>query len=152
VAEIKRLAIFSELSVMTAPPGPLQTRLELAALATAPGAVRRHVRSVARGWGLADLAGTAELLASEIVTNAVQASALVRTEGPPVIRVRITSDGVSMVVHVWDACPQMPVARQADIDDNGGRGLMLVQELSKDWGSYPKAGGKVVWVLVCGDA
>jgi anti-sigma regulatory factor (Ser/Thr protein kinase) len=152
VAEIKRLAIFSELSVMTAPPGPLQTRLELAALATAPGVVRGHVRSVAMEWGLADLADTAELLASGIVTNAVQASARVRTAGPAVIRVRIASDGASIAVHVWDACPQMPKARQAAIDEDGGRGLMLVEALGKDWGSYRKAEGKVVWVLVCGDA
>jgi anti-sigma regulatory factor (Ser/Thr protein kinase) len=128
---------------------PLQTHLELAALPTAPGVVRGHVRSVTREWGLADLGATAELLASEITTNAVQASARVRTAGPAVIRVWITSDGASMVIHVWDACPEMPVAQQAALNDDGGRGLMLVRELSKDWGVYRKAeGGKVVWVLL----
>jgi anti-sigma regulatory factor (Ser/Thr protein kinase) len=136
-------------SVMTARPAwPLQTRLELAALPTAPGVVRGHVRSVAREWGLADLGDTAELLASEIVTNAVQASARLRTAGPAVIWVWIISDRVSMVIHVWDASPQMPVAQQAGLDDDGGRGLMLVRELSKDWGTYRKAGGKVVWVMI----
>jgi anti-sigma regulatory factor (Ser/Thr protein kinase) len=137
-------------NVMTAPPAPwpLQTRLELAALPTAPGVVRGHVCSVAREWGLADLGDTAELLASEIVTNAVQASARLRTAGPAVIWVWITSDRVSMVIHVWDASPQMPAAQQAGLDDDGGRGLMLVRELSKDWGAYRKAGGKVVWVMI----
>jgi hypothetical protein len=58
-------------SVMAPPaPWPLQTRLELAAQPTAPGVVRGHVRAVAHEWGLADLADTAELLASEIATNA----------------------------------------------------------------------------------
>jgi hypothetical protein len=54
-------------SVMTAPspPWPLQTRLELAAQPTAPGVVRGHVRAVAYEWGLAGIADTAELLASD---------------------------------------------------------------------------------------
>jgi anti-sigma regulatory factor (Ser/Thr protein kinase) len=135
---------------MQAEPGtPLQTHLELAALPTAPGVVRGHVRSVAREWGLTDLSDTAELLASEIATNAVQASERVPTAGPAIIRVWIISDGLSMVIHVWDACPEMPVAQEAALEDDGGRGLLLVRELSKDWGSYRKAeGGKVVWVLV----
>jgi hypothetical protein len=55
-------------------PWPLQTRLELAAHWTAPGVVRGHVRAVACECGLAGLADTAELLASEIATNAVLAS------------------------------------------------------------------------------
>jgi hypothetical protein len=42
----------------------------------------------------------------------------------------------------------MPAAQQAGLDDDGGRGLMLVRELSKDWGAYRKAGGKVVWVMI----
>jgi anti-sigma regulatory factor (Ser/Thr protein kinase) len=138
-------------SVMTAPPPPwpLQTRLELAALPTAPGVARGHVRSLAREWGLADLGDTAELVASEIVTNAVEASVCLRTAGPPVIRIWITSDRVSMVIHVWDASPQMPAPRQAAPGEDGGRGLMLVRELSTDWGAYRKAeGGKVVWVMI----
>jgi hypothetical protein len=48
----------------------LRTRLELAALPTAVPCARGHVRSVALEWGLTGLADTAELLASELVTNA----------------------------------------------------------------------------------
>jgi hypothetical protein len=51
-------------------PCPRRTELPLAALPTAPGVARGHVRSVAREWGLAGLADTAELLVSELVTNA----------------------------------------------------------------------------------
>jgi hypothetical protein len=58
-------------SVMTAQPAwPLQTRLPLAALPTAPGVARGHVRAVAREWGLSELSAIAELLVSELVTNA----------------------------------------------------------------------------------
>src|SRR5712691_10966220 len=49
---------------------PLQTHLPLAALPTAPACARGHVRMVAHEWGLPHLADTAELLASELMTNA----------------------------------------------------------------------------------
>jgi anti-sigma regulatory factor (Ser/Thr protein kinase) len=133
-------------------PWPLQTRLELAAQPTAPGVVRGHVRAVAREWGLADLADTAELLASEIATNSVQATQRLRTRADvvivPVIRLWVTSDGVCMVIHVWDASDEMPVLKDSAADKESGRGLMLVAALGKDWGCYRKAEGKVVWVMI----
>jgi anti-sigma regulatory factor (Ser/Thr protein kinase) len=140
-------------SVMTAPPAwPLQTRLELAAQPTAPGVVRGHVRAVAREWGLAELADTAELLASEISTNAVQASQRLGTRADlgivPVIRLWITSDGVALVIHVWDGNDEMPVRKDAGFDAEGGRGLLLVASLAKEWGTYYKADGKVVWAMI----
>ena len=51
-------------------PWPLQTHLPLGALPSAVSCARGHVRTVALEWGLPDLAETAELLASELVTNA----------------------------------------------------------------------------------
>jgi hypothetical protein len=143
-------------SVMALPvPWPLQTRLELAAQPTAPGVVRGHVRAVACEWGLAGLADTAELLASEIVTNAVQASQRLSTRADlaivPVIRLWVTSDGVSLIIHVWDASDQMPVIKGSAVDEENGRGLLLVAALGKDWGAYRKAEGKVVWVTVAAD-
>jgi hypothetical protein len=36
-------------------------------------------------------------------------------------------------------------------DEEGGRGLMLVETLSKDWGAYRKDGGKVVWAQITGE-
>ena len=138
-----------------APPAPwsLQTRLELAAWPTAPGVARGHVRAVACEWGLAGLADTAELLASELVTNAVQASQRLPVSAGqaavPVIRLRVTSDGACLVVHVWDASGQMPVLKDTAADEENGRGLMLVSTLGKDWGCYRTAeGGKAVWVLL----
>jgi anti-sigma regulatory factor (Ser/Thr protein kinase) len=141
-------------SVMAPPaPWPLQTRLELAAQPTAPGVVRGHVRAVAHEWGLADLADTAELLASEIATNAVQASQRLSTRADlalmPVIRLWITSDGAALVIHVWDGNDEMPVRQEVGADSEAGRGLMLVDALAKDWGAYRKAeGGKVVWAMI----
>jgi hypothetical protein len=54
---------------------------------------------------------------------------------------------MSVVIHVWDASDEMPTLKDVSADDEGGRGLMLVKALGKEWGAYRKAeGGKVVWV------
>jgi anti-sigma regulatory factor (Ser/Thr protein kinase) len=136
-------------------PGTLQTRLSLAALPTAPACARGHVRTVAHEWGLHHLADTAELLTSELVTNAVQASQRsgVRADlaAVPVVLLWVVSDKASIVIHVWDGSDEMPARRSAMPDEEGGRGLMLVETLSKDWGAYRKDGGKVVWAQITGE-
>lgn len=133
-------------------PWPLETRLELAALPAAVPRVRGHVRLVAREWGLADLSDTAELLAGEIVTNAIRASERLKIRadlsGIPVVRIWLTSDGASMVIHVWDSSPEAPVRQEITADEDHGRGLLLVESLSKEWGTYRKRDGKVVWAMV----
>jgi hypothetical protein len=55
-----------------------------------------------------------------------------------------------VVIQVWDRCDRLPVRRDAEPDSEGGRGLLLVDSLSTEWGSYPPegAGGKVVWAVV----
>lgn len=66
----------------------------------------------------------------------------------PVVRVWLISDRRSIVIHVWDASHDMPVRQNSMPDEEGGRGLMLVEALGADWGAYRKADGKVVWVMV----
>jgi Histidine kinase-like ATPase domain len=99
-------------------------------------------------WGLPDLADTAELLACELVTNAINASQHLRTTDTPVVRLWLVFDQVSLVIHVWDGSKAMPVRKEADTDDLSGRGLMIIDTLSAEWGSYQKAHGKVVWARV----
>jgi anti-sigma regulatory factor (Ser/Thr protein kinase) len=99
-------------------------------------------------WGLRDLAGTSELLASELVTNAINASQHLGSSEPPVVRLWLVSDQISLIIHVWDACQEMPVRKDADTDDLSGRGLMIIDTLSAEWGSYREARGKVVWAMV----
>jgi anti-sigma regulatory factor (Ser/Thr protein kinase) len=128
----------------------------LEALPTAPACARGHVRAVACLWGLADLAATAELVTSELVTNATQASDRLRVRADlpivPVVRLWLASDRISLVIRVWDADDEMPVRRDARPDDMGGRGLMIIDSLAKDWGSYREASGKVVWAVVAREA
>jgi anti-sigma regulatory factor (Ser/Thr protein kinase) len=131
---------------------PLNSRLELAALLTAPGCARAHVRAILLEWGLPDVAETAELLVSELVTNSLQASGRLKTRADlplvPVIRLWVASDRVSVAIHVWDASDDLPIRRDADVDEISGRGLMIIDTLAKDWGSYRQASGKVVWAVV----
>jgi anti-sigma regulatory factor (Ser/Thr protein kinase) len=131
---------------------PLQTHLELAALPSAVPCARGHVRAVALEWDLKELADTAELLASELVTNAIQASATLTVAETPIVRVRVTSDGTSMVIHVWDASTAMPARQQAGPGDDSGRGLMIIDALSADWGTHREADGKAVWALIRPDS
>jgi hypothetical protein len=66
-----------------------------AALPTAPGLARGHTRAALAGWGLGELAATAELIASEMTANAVNASVPVQAVGPLlVIRLCLVSLGL----------------------------------------------------------
>jgi anti-sigma regulatory factor (Ser/Thr protein kinase) len=144
-------AVASE-KTSTASSATLQTDLKLAAIPTAPLCARGHVEAVAHEWGLRELADTAQLVTSELVTNAVQASDRLRIRpGPPivpVVKIWLVSDRISIVIHVWDGCEEMPARQDGAPDQESGRGLMLVENLAKDWGAYRKAHGKVVWALI----
>ncbi|MFE6872782.1 ATP-binding protein [Kitasatospora sp. NPDC057692] len=84
-----------------------------------------------------------ELLTSELVGNAVLHS------GMPgrLIQVRFDVDDTRLRIEVHDASGHPPAPRQPAATDGCGRGLLLVQALSLDWGYSPRANGigKVVW-------
>lgn len=129
---------------------PLVSYLELAALPTAVTCFRLHARAVALEWGLAALAENIELIVSELVTNGIRVAQRSRrgdlTEA--VVRLWITTDLQYVLIRVWDGSYQMPLRRDAKPDDEGGRGLMLVEYMASEWGAYRVEGGKVVWVVV----
>lgn len=137
------------------PAWPLQTHLELGAFPSAAGCARGHVGSLTREWALTGLTETAKLLTSELVTNAIRASERLRIRADlaivPVVRIWLASDQISLVIHVWDGHEDVPVRRDVGPDDECGRGLMLVESLAKEWGTYRKADGKVVWALIAPD-
>jgi anti-sigma regulatory factor (Ser/Thr protein kinase) len=134
---------------------PLRSYLELAALYTAPGCARAHARAVLWEWGAdAGLAETLELLLSEMMTNAVKS---VQEHGCPYpVRLWMLADGGSVLLLVWDATMPAPVPRVTTPDAEHGRGLTLVDALSRQWGYYHPAAqpggeqpaGKAVWALV----
>jgi hypothetical protein len=100
-------------------------------------------------WDLKALAETGELIVSEMVTNAVRASTGLpaRHRGLPTVQLWLSADHERVLIEVWDADERMPVAHQPDPDAEHGRGLLLVEALSEDWGTYRPAGhpGKIVW-------
>jgi anti-sigma regulatory factor (Ser/Thr protein kinase) len=127
---------------------PLCTFLELGPLPSAVPCARLHVRQRLWEWNLARLSECAELLVSELVTNAVAASQAL-TLAPPV-RLWLLAAPARVLVAVWDAVTQPPVPQEAAQDAEGGRGLLLVDAMSKQWDWYfPQegTGGKVVWAL-----
>ncbi len=132
---------------------PLSTSLPLGALVTATPCARLHTRAVLAEWGLHDLAEAAELIVSELVTNAVRASTgpdgRPRYDGAglPVVIVRLGTDGIRVMIEVWDGIAGAPVAEHAGPDDEGGRGLVLVEALCARWSwqAVPGWPGKVVW-------
>ncbi len=88
-------------------------------------------------WELEDLIPTTELLVSELVTNAVRYS-----RGD--ITLRLVNER-ALVCEVMDNSGALPRLRQASSDDENGRGLQVVRQLSQRWGARRTAAGKVVW-------
>ncbi|WP_244305403.1 SpoIIE family protein phosphatase [Kitasatospora cheerisanensis] len=104
---------------------------------TAVSRARRLVRHTLADWGVEALTDTAELLVSELVTNAV------RYASAP-IGVRLTL-GEVLLVEISDPLPDPPRERHASAGDEGGRGLELVRRLALRWGTRAEGLGKVVW-------
>ncbi|GGP01579.1 ATP-binding protein [Nonomuraea glycinis] len=103
---------------------------------------RRFVRDVAADWGAAvDVPEVAELLVSELVTNALTHGAA----GTHAIRVTVSREEELLVVDVHDTCPVLPRLRLASPLDLSGRGLAIVQTFSHDWGWTVTPYGKSVW-------
>jgi hypothetical protein len=128
---------------------PLHTFLALGALPGAVPCARLHVREMLWEWRITELSDSAELIASELVTNAVRISRMDAHAAP--VRLWLLSDGVCALIVVWDASPLPPVRMATGDDDESGRGLLLVETLSTRWNWYfpPRPrGGKVVWALV----
>ncbi|TDD34865.1 PAS domain-containing protein [Actinomadura sp. KC06] len=105
-----------------------------------PAAVRRArglVSSRLEDWGLEELGYTTELLASELITNALRYA-----PGPIELRLLLER---TLVCEVLDRSAALPRLRRAEDDDENGRGLLVVSQLAHRWGTRRTAAGKVVW-------
>lgn len=88
-------------------------------------------------WGLDELAFATELLLSELVTNAIR-------YGSEPIQVRLIHDR-ALICEVSDGGSTAPHMRRAANTDEGGRGLFLVAQLARSWGTRYTPHGKVIW-------
>ena len=97
-------------------------------------------------WGLAGAMDSVALVVSELLTNAVIASEAL--EGNPCpVRLWLQADGGQVLIMVGDGS-QLAPGRQTPADDQeGGRGLLLVEAVSVQWSWFRFEGGKVVWAL-----
>jgi anti-sigma regulatory factor (Ser/Thr protein kinase) len=126
---------------------PLRSFLELGALPSAVPCARLHTRQLLWEWQLTGLGDDAELLVSEILTNAVQITQADGRTAP--VRLWLLADRARLLILVWDASPLPPVPVSTSGDAGNGRGLLLVQTLSTRWGHFPHHnGGKTVWSLL----
>jgi anti-sigma regulatory factor (Ser/Thr protein kinase) len=88
-------------------------------------------------WGLDELVFASELIASELVTNAI------RYAGGP-IGLRLIREK-RLICEVSDPSQTQPHLRRARLTDEGGRGLFLIAQLTHRWGSRYSASGKTIW-------
>ncbi|WP_436850088.1 ATP-binding protein [Streptomyces monashensis] len=102
------------------------------------GRARRLVTAQLSDWAVGDLADTAELLVSELVTNALR-----HTRGPLRLNLRLRQG--RLLCEVEDTESTGPVRGAADPDAEGGRGTELIDLLADAWGSRRTATGKSVW-------
>lgn len=104
----------------------------------APGFARHFIYEVLNEWECESLLETAQLLVSELVTNAVLHA------GSP-IEVTVTLDREGVRVDVIDHTIRPVMPRNAPLGALSGRGLRIVDALAKSWGTRPLPEGKSVW-------
>ncbi|MEC4016935.1 SpoIIE family protein phosphatase [Streptomyces sp. H27-D2] len=102
------------------------------------GRARRRVRAQLLDWGLPEAVETAELLVSEVVTNAVRHAHTRRVE----LRLVRTD---ALLCEVTDDDHALPVLMSAGERDESGRGLRVVSRLAREWGVSRTQQGKTVW-------
>ncbi|MFF4531235.1 ATP-binding protein [Streptomyces sp. NPDC001407] len=102
--------------------------------------VRDSLRLALQRHGRLDLADTACLLVTELVTNGV-----VHTKSPVTVDLSCRSGVLRVDVH--DTSPEVPALVSAGRDDESGRGLTLIDSCARSWGVRPAAqgSGKAVW-------
>jgi anti-sigma regulatory factor (Ser/Thr protein kinase) len=119
-------------------PSRLRRRLGRADLSAVPEA-RRALREMLRQWGRPGRSEIAELLTSELVTNA-----LIHTDHEAILTATVSPRGLR--VEVRDFVARRPRLRAPNADDGThGRGLLLVQSLADAWGVRTHGVGKAVW-------
>ncbi len=119
----------------------------------APEAVakaRCQVRDTLTEWGMPALVDSAEVVISELLTNAIQHGAA------PIILALSAIGPAAVAGSVADGGPEhlrLPPA-EPDLDATSGRGLAIVAALVSSWGRWPDSGGigKTVWFTLTAPA
>lgn len=155
-------------------PAPLlsgrKARIHLSVHPSAAAVARGRLAHLLREWGHDDLVETAQLVLTELVTNAGKATVgfydltgltgvisdddhallhrmLLASDESIEVDVYGSSDSIGLAV--WDRVRTPPRLKEAGENDVGGRGLALINELAAGWGyGWPRTGGKLVWATL----
>lgn len=122
----------------------VETECALSPDVVAPAVARTFVSRTLRLWGCTQLEEVASLLTSELVTNAVLHAATG-------IALRLSFDGSELRVEVRDGSSELPKTLPINPHSEHGRGLWIIKNLSREWGSIPTPEGKVVWFALSPD-
>ncbi|MER7108684.1 SpoIIE family protein phosphatase [Streptomyces sp. NPDC000229] len=102
---------------------------------------RHMIRAAVRAWGAGERADEIELVADELITNA-----LLHTDGGAIVTLRMLSGHERRLrVEVEDRSSALPRRREAGLSGVSGRGLLLVDRLTEVWGVDSRGNGKCVW-------
>jgi anti-sigma regulatory factor (Ser/Thr protein kinase) len=124
-------------------------RVRLATGPAAPAEARRRVRDAIRSWQVPVDLDAALLLTSELVTNAVRHEA---GQGARSVMLTIASSRGRLRVDVHDTSCSLPAVAEVPADAETGRGLLLVETLSDEWGFYRTPAGKAVYFTLAFEA
>ncbi|WP_407561162.1 ATP-binding protein [Streptomyces sp. 184] len=118
---------------------------ELPARAASVAEARAHVRRLLGRWRLCDdVCGAAQLVISELVTNAV-----LHASGSRIVcRLALRPPGVRLEVRDQGGAYGVPIPTVAGPEDECGRGLGLVAAVSEAWGTEPSGAGFAVWATI----
>ena len=115
--------------------------IEMPAVRYGPAAARRFVAALLPTWGLGHLADDAQLVVSELFTNAFQHASESHS-----LNLELIGYPDSVRICLADGSAVRPVIAELAPDRPSGRGMRIVSALAAEWGAEDHAGGKRVWV------
>jgi anti-sigma regulatory factor (Ser/Thr protein kinase) len=124
----------------------LRMVVELPATLRSASTARAVIRAVLPGWGLAPIVPDAELVVSELVSNAVE-----HAPGPDTYELEVLQRADGVRISLADGSSIKPVVAALAHDRPRGRGMRIVEALTDEWGSDDHHGGKRVWVELSGN-
>lgn len=125
-------------------PVPLSAQLVLCTHAAVGRTVRRFAAAMLAAWERPELIDDTELIVSELVGNVLRHT----NSSHLSVSLRVLPEGCSggtLVGAVADCSPSLPDLREAGGGDEDGRGLAIVNQLAKEWGTRATGYGKEVW-------
>lgn len=121
--------------------GQWRAVVDIPATPQGPATARRVVDAVLPAWDYDDLRFDAELVVSELVTNAVM-----HAPGADTLELELIRRESGLRIALADGSAVRPIIKELSEEHTSGRGMVIVQAVASAWGSEEQPGGKRVWV------